>query len=390
MQNEFEQKLATMRMEAENVVQKLSIGEIELTEARMQMEHIECAIEQLDNDFGDFDISEKENPTLSECNANQTTQLLSIRKLITGIEQNLAQKYENAGINLKQACLAINRAMQVFAETSDPGVKSLHMSDLILCVTAAERIDFSPIVLIRKCRIYSLEEDLVALSAVEDLINVASEFSRREGVYNVSVAANPGEESSVFIEVRDQSGSVIHFERKPDSSRCLEGMLLACLGLCNKLEQSFSSTSIVHSMAVCAYRIAKRLLTETQIVSAAKGNGLWNCIWPGEAVIVGDIKEEYDERGECMWKDEGGLLFKNDSIKSRLHSREMSFAVTCIMRGLRKQGMSATDVGIRVDGDESIVISVKSEIRDEMVEFKAASSICPNISFSKEEIKIIN
>ena len=389
MQNEFEQKLAAMRLEAENVVQKLSIGEIELTDARMQMEHIECAIEQLHNDFVDLDISEKENPSLSECDGNQTTQLLSIRKLITGIEQNLAQKYESSGINLKQACLAINRAMQVFVETSDPGVRSLHIRDLILCVTAAERIDFSPIVLIRKCRINSLEEDFVALSAVEDLINVASEFSRREGVFNVSVAANPREGSSVFIEVRDQAGSVIDLERKPYSSRCLEGMLLVCLGLCNKLEQSFSSTSIVHSMADCAYRIAKRLLTDTQIVSAAKGNGLWNCIWPGEAVLVGDINEEYDEGGERMWKDEG-LLFKNDSIKSRLHSREMSFAVTCIMRGLRKQGMSAAEVGIRVDGDESIVISVKSKIRYEMVEFKAASSICPNISFSKEKIKIIN
>jgi hypothetical protein len=389
MQNEFEQKFATMRIEAENVVQRLNIGEIDLMEARMQMEHIECVIEQLDNQFVDVDISEKENLSMSAYNENQTAQLLGIQQLIAGIAQNLAQKYENSGINLKQACLAINRAMQVFVESGDPGVENVNISDLILLVSVAERIDFSPIVLTRKCRINSLKEDFVALSAVEDLINVASEVSRREGVYSVSVAAKPGEQSSVIIEVRDQSGLVVDLESEPNSSRCLEGMLSACLGLCNKLEQSFSSTSIIHSMAVCAYRIAKRLLTDTQIVSAAKGNGLWNSIWPGTAFIVGDINEEYDERGERMWKDEG-ILFKNDSIKSRLEGREMSFAITCIIRGLLKQGFSAEDVGIREEDDESIVMFVKRKMRDGIVEFKAASSICPNISFSLEEIKIIN
>jgi hypothetical protein len=246
--NDLSAEFESLQTLAESLMTKLSTGGDDTDMIIKQLDAIHLSIEDLEKKIG------HESPTgSSECNYTEIidTKLKRLLLLLNNFKRNLPRSVDIANVSAVSLISSMEYMIGGFRDQS----QTMKLSHLVDCVAVAERPDFSPIQLVRKCNFEADECEEVETSWLTSILKLAHMHSSSES------------SRAIKLTMKDIA---------PDSREPMGvGLCLVGLGISNKLEQLFSPTSVISNMAKVCHALSRSLLGDFIVESCLKGNTSW-------------------------------------------------------------------------------------------------------------------
>ena len=245
-------RIENLQKEASVLLDCLKIEGTPHAELLEKLDRIHSAIEELESEIGPANSNELQGSrTITDEVKTKKAKLL---KLVAYLKRLLSSSLDIGGFPAVDLLSTLISLLE--------GSESVMLSDAIRCVSIAERPDFSPLQLVRRCKFEIQQDGPIPASSINHILAMAHQFS-------------VSEQTCTGIKLESRNGALFSYSTEPSNTIPSIGIDLMFLGFMNKLEQLFSPTSSINNIARVCYNIAGSLLGDHIVLSSQSGDTTW-------------------------------------------------------------------------------------------------------------------
>ena len=356
-------RINELKSDAEALVRAVELNQVELVTASTCIERIEKEIEALEVSLAD--------ETKSEWQARGSAYLVlqtRMIKLLSVLSRSIPLNLVIGNVKVQTILGPITVALESFTD-GDDGLDHTIPTDL---VTLAERPDFSPIHVPRKCRFENMHGEMpIRSSQLYSLLLAANTLSQRDGASVVTIEMSDDGNLACY----EGGEQVLGFARRSFCDTRMAFMLVT-MGLCNKIEQAFSPTSVICQIAKSCQGVARFILRLLQADAMNEGDFSWiDLVFPELVTtknasqlleyMVGIVKAERTESGDMALR--GEFVIESDS-RTTILKKDVIGSILLLFRevgqlpGIKLVTVDDSQISVRQEGLGPIQARIASSI----------------------------